>query len=449
MSTSPNRFARMRPRRHRLLRTLLVVWSAVGIGVTASGLAAATPPDEAPPTPFYLPPADLPGRPGTVVRTEPVDVLATAPTSDGTWPVDSQRVMFTSTKEDGSTAAVTGIFMDSEGPWNGPGERPTVVIAPGTTGQGDRCAISLAMPHGLYADLNGEPTFSANQEALSAAVWTSLGARVFVTDYVGLGTPGIHTYVNRVETGHAVLDAARAANALSGGDSDAPVLLWGYSQGGGATAAAAELQAAYAPDVNLKGVWAGAPVADIRATLDQVDGALIGGVIGFAVNGILDRHPNLQPYVDAAINERGQALLGAARTACIGDIILKHPFVDTREMTVDGRPLGAWLNEIPEAQPVLDDQRIGTVAPAAPVLITSGVNDDTVPYGQAAQLAQDWCGRGADVTFETNTLPPILPGATLPGHFGPLLIDAFGDDKVVPYLMSTLGDEPPSGCVMG
>lgn len=449
MSLSRNRYAVVRPRRRRVLHATLVAWSVVGIVVAASGPAAATPPDEAPPTPFYLPPEDLPQQPGTVVKAEPVDVLVTAPDTDGTWPAPSQRVMFTSTRDDGSIAAVTGIFMDSDAPWTGPGERPTVVIAPGTTGQGDRCAVSLAMPNGLYADISGDPTFSANQEALSAGVWRSMGARVFVTDYIGLGTPGIHTYVNRAETGHAVLDAARAANALSGSGADTPVLFWGYSQGGGATAAAAEMQRSYAPDVNIEGVWAGAPVADIRATLAQVDGTLIGGVIGFAVNGILDRHPDLQPYVDAAMNDRGRALLDATRTACIGDIILKHPFVNTRDMTVDGRSLTEWLAEVPEAQPVLDDQRIGTMTPSAPVLITSGINDDTVPYGQAAQLAQDWCGRGADVTFETNTLPPILPGTTLPGHFGPQLIDAFGDDKVVPYLLSTLGDNPPAGCVMG
>nr|WP_306307300.1 lipase family protein [Nocardia takedensis] len=194
-----------------------------------------------------------------------------------------------------------------------------------------------------------------------------MGARVLVVDYIGLGTPGIHTFANRIEGAHAVLDAARAANALAGVDADAPVVFWGYSQGGGATAAAAEMQPTYAPELNLKGTWAGGPVADLAAILERIDGALIGGVVGSS-------------------------------------------------------------------------------RPATPVLITSGRNDDTVPYGQARQLALDWCAQGATVTFRTNELPPILPGATIPAHFGPELIEGFGPDNAVTYLLDRLADKPVSGC---
>ncbi|MEV0545127.1 lipase family protein, partial [Nocardia salmonicida] len=81
-----------------------------------------------------------------------------------------------------------------------------------------------------------------------------------------------------------------------------------------------------------------------------------------------------------------------------------------------------------------------------PVLITSGLNDDTVPYGQARRLAEDWCGNGATVTFRTNDLPPILPGTTIPNHFGPEIIDGFGPDNAFTYLLDRLADKPVSGC---
>ena len=42
-------------------------------------------------------------------------------------------------------------------------------------------------------------------------------------------------------------------------------------------------------ELNLKGTWAGGPVADLTAILEKIDGALIGGAIGFAVNGMLAR----------------------------------------------------------------------------------------------------------------------------------------------------------------
>uniref|UniRef100_UPI002FCE118A lipase family protein n=1 Tax=Nocardia gipuzkoensis TaxID=2749991 RepID=UPI002FCE118A len=132
--------------------------------------------------------------------------------------------------------------------------------------------------------------------------------------------------------------------------------------------------------------------------------------------------------------------------ACIGDIITHHPFLKTSSLTNDGRSLSEHLAAIPEAAPALAELRVGNLAPATPVLITSGLNDDTVPYGQARRLAEDWCAKGATVTFRTNDLPPILPGTTIPNHFGPEMIDGFGPDNAITYLLDRLADKPVSGC---
>ncbi|MCW1007247.1 lipase family protein, partial [Streptococcus anginosus] len=73
---------------------------------------------------------------------------------------------------------------------------------------------------------------------------------------------------------HAVLDAVRAAAQVSGSGvtSTAPVALAGYSQGGGAAAAAAELASDYAPELDLKGAYVGAPPADLVQVADRIDG---------------------------------------------------------------------------------------------------------------------------------------------------------------------------------
>ena len=59
-------------------------------------------------------------------------------------------------------------------------------------------------------------------------------------DYEGLGTAGVHTYMDRVSQGRATLDVIRAAQRLDGTGLSAgsPVGIMGYSQGGGAAAAA-------------------------------------------------------------------------------------------------------------------------------------------------------------------------------------------------------------------
>ncbi|MGW5311672.1 lipase family protein [Nocardia thailandica] len=431
-----NRRDRRRGTRRRAATAALATLAALSCFTAAPAVAD--------PSDFYTPPPRLPAGSGTVVKTQPMAILAAAPTAQG-WPARARLVMYTTRLQDGSPVAVTGTYLEPDNPWQGPGPRPTVVIGPGTSGQADRCAMSKAFGTGVTA-FTAPLGISANQELPSSAVWSALGARVLVTDYVGLGTPGIHTFANGIEEGHAMLDGARAANALGGVGADTPLVLCGYSQGGGASAAAAEMQADYAPELNLKGTWAGGPVADLAAILSGIDGALIGGAIGFAINGLLARYPDLHAAVDRVTSPAGRDELAALSDECIADLIVRHPFLRTNALTVDGRSLTEHLADIPEAGPALADMRLGKRPPATPVLITSGRNDDTVPYGQARRLAEDWCGQGATVTFRTNELPPILPGATIPNHFGPELIDGFGPDNAVGYLLDRLAGEPVAGC---
>ncbi|WKG07593.1 lipase family protein [Nocardia sp. PE-7] len=431
---------RMRPQAGRIVAVLVLACATAVAGVvTDAGEVSAEPMNS-----FYTPPAQIPQEPGAIIKTAPMTLVMTPPTEQG-WPGRAQHVMYTTKLQDGSPVAVSGTYIEPAVPWQGAGPRPTVVIGPGTSGQGDRCAMSMAFSTGMT--VSTEPLgLSANQELPSSVVWSGLGARVLVTDYVGLGTPGIHTYANRFESGHAILDGVRAANNLGGVGPETPVVLWGYSQGGGATAAAAEMQPSYAPELNLKGTWAGGPVADLPAILEKIDGALIGGAIGFAVNGMLARYPELQRAVDQVMSPSGRAMLDTLSNACIVDLITTYPFLKTNSLTNDGRSLTEHLREMPEAAPVLAELRIGNSTPATPVLITSGLNDDTVPYGQARRLAEDWCGKGATVTFRTNDLPPILPGTTIPNHFGPEIIDGFGPDNAFTYLLDRLADKPVSGC---
>lgn len=426
------------PPKGNTLRTLVGATVLVAACISGTVTANADPVDD-----FYLPPAQIAEASGAVLRTQPMPLFLALPGADGAFPAQAERVMYTSRTENGDTVAVTGTYIDTDVPWQGAGPRPTVVVAPGTVGQGDQCAPSRAFPTSV--NVVAEP-FSAsfNQELLSSTLWGSVGANVFVTDYIGLGTPGLHTYVNRIEQAHAVLDGARAANALSGA-SDAPIAIWGYSQGGGAAAAAAELASEYAPELDIKGTWAGAPTADLLDVLGTVDGTLIGGVIGYALNGFVERNPDLRARVEERVTDQGKQVLSDLSTQCIGDTILHHPFLRTESLTKDGRPMLENLETIPEAGRIFDEQRIGRGKPSAPVMITSGVNDDTVPYGQARQLAKDWCSQGAVVEFRTNPLPPIAPGLVLPNHFGPQLIDGYGGEASR-FLMDRFADIPLTSC---
>ncbi|WP_287535454.1 lipase family protein, partial [Corynebacterium sp.] len=169
----------------------------------------------------------------TVKRLPPGQVITKTPFPVNT-PARAQRVVFSSTgARDHRQTAVSGTILQPYARWSEKSPRPLAVIAPGTLGMADNCASSVALRY------EAPPTPPAPQ--LLAQGWN-----VAIVDYQGLGTPGVHPYLNREIAGNNTLDMARAAIETLQLPADTPIALFGYSQGGGATAAAAELADAYA-----------------------------------------------------------------------------------------------------------------------------------------------------------------------------------------------------------
>ncbi|MFG2958185.1 alpha/beta fold hydrolase [Streptomyces sp. NPDC048291] len=370
---------------------------------------------------FYNPPAELPTADGTLIRSEPLALALSLPGLDGTLPGTATRLMYKSTDSDGQPVAVTGAYIEPSADWSGTGPRPLVAVAPGTMGQGDQCAASLGLEHPLT--VNGQ-TVSVGYEDLAIYRLLARGVAVVVTDYAGLGaTDRLHTYVNRVDEGHAVLDAVRAARQVAGASvtKASRVGLFGYSQGGGATAAAAELQASYAPDVTLSGTYAGAPPADLTSVTKAIDGSELAGALGWSLNGFLQSDPDLKPIAEAHLNAAGKAALTDLSTMCVGDAIFGYAYTKSTRWTTDGRSISDIIADTPALRSFLDSQRIGTLEPSGPVRLATGVSDNLVPHAQARQLAVDWCAKGANVTYKPVVLPDV--GSALLNHFAPLLTD--------------------------
>jgi acetyl esterase/lipase len=93
------------------------------------------------------------------------------------------------------------------------------------------------------------------------------GYVVAATDYQGLGTPGTARTLIGLSAGRAVLDLARAARGLDAAGAGGRVVLAGHSEGGHAALWAAELARAYAPELQILGVAAAAPGAELAAGL--------------------------------------------------------------------------------------------------------------------------------------------------------------------------------------
>ena len=153
---------------------------------------------------FYTPPSPLPaGSPGDLIRVQNFRTFIGAPSGNGRIPAKAARILYRSVDSVGAPIAVSGYVLQSPKPWNGPGPRPVVAYAPGAHGQGDQCAPSRLLQSGATITPGGP---MAEIESVITFNLLAKGYTVVSTDFVGLGTPGLHTFGVRLDMAHAVLD---------------------------------------------------------------------------------------------------------------------------------------------------------------------------------------------------------------------------------------------------
>ncbi|RPF20861.1 lipase family protein [Myceligenerans xiligouense] len=333
-------------------------------GRLRSGTIFPVPPDD-----FYDPPADLgDGADGELIRTreQPAGLSAR------TW-----MVMYHSTGATGDDIPVTGRVLVPHRAWRGDGPRPIVTVAPGTRGIGDDCAPSRWLDY----------------ERPLIEPFLLKGYAVVITDYEGLGTPGLHTYMVGQSQGRVVLDMVRAATNLgaSGLEPGGKVVIAGYSQGGGAAVWAGELWQSYAPELDVVGVAAGGVPADLTAVSERLNGGLGFGFMLLAAFGYDAAYPELD--LDAYFNDRGRRLYEREQDACV-DTALAYALQDIDVYTdQDPRYTDAWQARFAE-------NRAGANPPDAPLFLYHGLFDEIVPPGQAATLRDEYCAAGADVHWQ-------------------------------------------------
>jgi pimeloyl-ACP methyl ester carboxylesterase len=352
------------------MRRALVALAGVAVlGVTAVACE--------PPADFYSPPATLPAHNG--------DVIATVATNFGlNGAVTSTAIKYRSTTATGQATHMTGTLLVPNAAWTGGGSRPIVGFAPGTQGLGDGCAPSKSMANNLYYE-------SGNVQGLLDKGWA-----VAVVDYEGLGTPGDHTYVVKDAEAHAVLDLVRASERLPGSGiaANAPVGVWGYSQGGQAAAATAELESTYAPELNVVGVAAGGIPADLNVVAQHLntDGNFWFTFLAFAAVGLDSAYPELN--LDSYLNQTGRDLLAQGRSACLVDGLFLGAGKHIEDLTTTN-PLNT-----PQWQARINQQKLGNVGPQVPVFAYHGTSDEIIPYAQATALRDAWCAKGTKVQWK-------------------------------------------------
>jgi uncharacterized membrane protein HdeD (DUF308 family)/pimeloyl-ACP methyl ester carboxylesterase len=358
------------PRVVRFVGVLIALIVALGL-LLGSGLVhrGGSSPDA-----FYTPPANVPNRPGVLLRSD--SFTTGIPNNAKAW-----RILYTTTTADGRPAVASGVVVVAKDAPASP--RPVIAWAHGTTGFASQCAPSL-VAKGLEAGaLPALGQVIANNWVLVAS------------DYVGLGTRGPQPYLIGEPEGRSVLDSIRAAHQLPGLNLQKSTVVWGHSQGGGAALWTGILAPTYAPDDHVIGVAALSPATELPTLFDSIKDATIGKIMGPYV---LASYSAFYPGVrfDDYVRPTARVIAHASADRCLsGPEVLVSLVTSLGKGSIFSRspssgPLGQALQENIPLHPI-----------KAPLFIGQGLADTLVLPSAQKTYVNAMCKAGQELEYHT------------------------------------------------
>jgi pimeloyl-ACP methyl ester carboxylesterase len=341
------------------------------------------------PDAFYNAPADLPRKPGALLRSEPIkDVILSAG-------IRGWRILYTTTVDDSTPATAVAIVFASTDSSAGPS--PVIAWEHATTGLLQKCMPSL-----LLAASKGIP----ERDRMVMAGWV-----VVATDYSFAEKGGPHPYLIGEGEARAALDSVRAARQISELTLDKHMVVWGYSQGGHAALWSGIIGPRYAPDLEIRGVAAIAPATNIENTL--------------AMNVEMDKR--FGPYLAQSYSRfyrdikfeqavRPEALDAARQIVNLCDFLPPEDQkrIEALAATFEGPALATSSNKALQARL---EQNTPDRLIQAPVVIAQGLSDIVVPPSATDAYVEERCSANQQLEYWTfagrDHLTIIQPGTPL------------------------------------
>src|SRR5204863_6214521 len=230
----------------------------------------------------------------------------------------------------------------------------------------------------------------------------------------------------------AVLDSVRAARQMSELLLDKRMVMWGYSQGGHTALWTGIVGPRYAPDLEILGVAAIAPAANIKNIL--------------AMNVAADKRfgPYLalsysRFYPDITFEQavRPEALDAARQIVNLCDFVPEDlQRIEALAATFDGPALTTSSNKALQARL---EQNTADGLIKAPVVIAQGLSDTVVPSSATDAYVEERCSAGQRLEYWTfagrDHFTIAQPGTPL-------------EELLIRWTMARFANEPPaSGCV--
>ncbi len=361
-------------------RPLGIALAIVAVAAGALAASALLPEQDEPSAldAFYAPPARLPDEPpGAVLRSARISGAPAAATA--------YRILYASRDHGGRAAALSALLFvpAATAPAGG---RNVVAIAHGTVGVARGCAPSRG--RGFFARADGLARF------------VRAGYAVVVPDLEGLGTSGTHTYLAGEASARATLDAVRAMRRFAPAQASERVVVWGVGQGGHTAIFAGQEAASYAPELELAGIAAGAPMANLGRLIEASAGTTAGDVLAAYM---LSTWTRLYPELKLAAIVTAPSIARVERVAALC-LPLDHDRIGSalggRDTRLAYRDRAPWT-----AQPwkrLLARNTPGAKAISAPLIITQGARDAFVRPSSSARFARYLCGLGATLEYRPS-----------------------------------------------
>ena len=343
------------------------------------------------PDAFYDPPAEMPQKPGALLRSELLkDVILPAG-------VRGWRVLYATTVDDNTPATAVAIVFAPTDSSTSP--RPVIAWEHATTGLLQRCMPSL-----LSAASKGIP----ERNQIVTAGWV-----VVATDYSFVEKGGPHPYLIGEGEARAALDSVRAARQIPELTLDKRMVVWGYSQGGHAALWTGIVGPRYAPDLDIRGVAAIAPAANNRKilTMNVEADKRFGPYLALSYSRF---YPDI--IFEQAVRPEA---LDAARQ--IVKLCCFLPPEDQERIgalsaTFEGPALATSSNKALQARL---EQNTPDGPIQAPVVIAQGLSDIVVPPSATDAYVEERCAAGQRLEYWTfarrDHLTIIQPGTPLEG----------------------------------
>ena len=321
--------------------------------------------------------------------------------------------------------------------------RSIMAWAHGTTGSAQNCGPSQII----------DPTAPLNEYFLANGnSWTDYGIPnveqfikegyvIVATDYQGLGGGGKHQYAVAATNGRDLINSARAASSMKEVGAGKKTILYGWSQGGGATIAAASmadyqaLQGTAADNLEYLGFVGLAPddqaiilpnpptdEAGANKLMTEFTQANVPNVFLFAhyvmgLWGTQAAFPNLK-LTDILTDEGEKFVNQLAGNKCVHVMADSFSFVYGDQYKTLLRPQAsnslAWIKAFIEGS-------VKPVKPVAPVVIYWGTKDTAVPPVEHALYQKQMCAMGANVG--RIQLPGEQSHFTTPGVAAPMYLE--------------------------